>query len=305
MIRKYWSLLIIAGFLVTLSSCLKTDPPFDVVGQYVSDTTAIGNYIRDHHINGIKLSSGVVIVVDNLGKGVKALTTNTIEVGYTGKLFSNGSIFQTSSITSQLSGLIDGWKIALTSLPAGSKATVYIPSVFGYGETGSGGGVPPNSILIFDLNFKRIILSDTEKNKFTTDTAAISKYLTDNSISTQLDSLGLRYSITNQGNLDSAINIWSPVKMTLTLKKLDVAQTLIKTYDYVPTDKFDGRIANFMRAINIVAPKMHSGGKATIYVPSAYGYATNALQDTSDGTTLVAPGTNFILEIEIDKVYHQ
>jgi FKBP-type peptidyl-prolyl cis-trans isomerase FkpA len=304
MMRKYCSFLIIAGFLVTLSSCLKTDPPFDVVGQYVSDTTAIGNYIRDNNINGIKLTSGVVIVVNTLGKGVKALTTNTIEVGYTGKLFSNGSVFESSTITQQLNGLIQGWQIALTSLPAGSKATVYIPSYFAYGETGSQNAVPPNSILIFDLNFKRIVLSDTEKNKFVTDTTAIWKFLTDNSIPTQRDSLGLRYSITNEGNLDSAINMWSPVKMTFTLKKLDVAQTLIKTYDYAPTDKFDGRISNFMRAINIVAPKIHSGGKATIYVPSGYGYATNALSDT-DGTTLVAAGANFILEIEIDKVYHQ
>jgi peptidylprolyl isomerase len=46
--------------------------------------------------------------------------------------------------------LIDGWQIILTTFSEGTKATLYIPSVYAYGAQGSG-PVPPNASVIFEI----------------------------------------------------------------------------------------------------------------------------------------------------------
>ncbi|NJM26827.1 MAG: hypothetical protein HC859_16510 [Bacteroidia bacterium] len=55
-----------------------------------------------------------------------------------------------------LSDLIVGWKLVLPLLPNGTKATLYIPSGFGYGnntirDENNEIVIPPNSILIFEV----------------------------------------------------------------------------------------------------------------------------------------------------------
>jgi FKBP-type peptidyl-prolyl cis-trans isomerase len=47
--------------------------------------------------------------------------------------------------------LIAGFRNGLLQLPAGSKATFYIPSRLGYGPGGAGSTIPGNSILIFEV----------------------------------------------------------------------------------------------------------------------------------------------------------
>jgi FKBP-type peptidyl-prolyl cis-trans isomerase FkpA len=303
---KYWSPFLLLIISVAFSSCLKTEEPFDVVGQYTADTIAISKYIKDHNINAVKLSSGVFVAVTKMGKGVKAMVTNIVDVDYKGKNLSTGNVFDQGNVSTTLASLIRGWQYALAAIPEGTEATIYIPSYWAYGQAGQG-SIPPNANLVFDITFNEIDYTTAEKNLFKSDTTKIFNYLKDNSIETEYDSLGLHYNITEVGSQspDSAvINIFSKVKVKMTLKTLADTPVLIKEFNYgpVPAQGFDSRISDFMRAVNIVAPKMHPGGKATVYVPSRYGFGPNQLVDT-DNSVLLQGNSNFILELEFIKVY--
>jgi FKBP-type peptidyl-prolyl cis-trans isomerase len=97
-------------------------------------------------------------VITTQGTGTKPTLTNSIKVKYKGTLLSNGQIFDqaNSAVVFKLSSLITGWKIGFQLLPAGSKATLYIPSGLAYG-TGSVGSIPPNSNLIFEVELFEVI----------------------------------------------------------------------------------------------------------------------------------------------------
>lgn len=87
-----------------------------------------------------------------------------IEVLYTAKLF-DGTVFYESDPAYPdfiyLSDAIPGWQLALPNFQIGAKGTIIIPSRLGYGEDGLTDEygdviVPPNSILIFDLQLVEI-----------------------------------------------------------------------------------------------------------------------------------------------------
>lgn len=100
------------------------------------------------------LPSGVLYSVIKEGKGKKPLDSDAIEVYYSGTLI-NGKQFDATEpghpATLKVSSLIAGWKQALTSMPAGSKWHIVIPSQLAYGERGVGNDIGPNEVLVFDV----------------------------------------------------------------------------------------------------------------------------------------------------------
>ena len=47
--------------------------------------------------------------------------------------------------------VIKGWDEGIGYFNKGAKGTIYIPSSLGYGPSGAGGVIPPNAVLIFDI----------------------------------------------------------------------------------------------------------------------------------------------------------
>ena len=72
-----------------------------------------------------------------------------------GKEFDN-SIKRGEPATFPLGGVIRGWTEILQLMPVGSKWRVYIPSELGYGDRGAGAAIPPNAILIFEIELLEI-----------------------------------------------------------------------------------------------------------------------------------------------------
>ena len=66
----------------------------------------------------------------------------------TGTVFDQTAADKT--FTYALTGLIKGWQIGIPLMKKGGKATFYVPSELGYGGNDMG-VIPPNSILIFDI----------------------------------------------------------------------------------------------------------------------------------------------------------
>ncbi len=139
------------------------------------DQIAIANYLSENQIpaDQVQQINGVSYVITQLGTGPKTTCLeNIITVKYQGRLLS-GTIFDPSvngdnnpdndidweenEVNFRLSTLILGWQIVLPSIPAGTKLTIYIPSVFGYGISGGANGViPSHAPLIFDMELVRI-----------------------------------------------------------------------------------------------------------------------------------------------------
>lgn len=97
-------------------------------------------------------ASGLSYKIERQGTGAVAKDGQEVKVVYTGRLV-DGTVFDSSegqAVPFSTSDVIPGFKEALTTFPAGTKATIYIPQELGYGMNGSE-RIQPGSYLIFDI----------------------------------------------------------------------------------------------------------------------------------------------------------
>ncbi|MDO4211746.1 MAG: FKBP-type peptidyl-prolyl cis-trans isomerase [Bacteroidales bacterium] len=101
------------------------------------------------------LGGGVFYKELKAGTGAKPGQDSEVRVNYEGRLI-DGTVFDSSYERGQeasfpVSGVIQGWQIALKAMPVGSTWEVYIPQYYGYGSQGSGPKIPPYSALVFKV----------------------------------------------------------------------------------------------------------------------------------------------------------
>lgn len=114
---------------------------------------------------GIKTtSSGLQYEVLTEGTGKKPLASDTVKVHYRGTLI-DGTEFDSSykrgePISFPLNGVIPGWTEGLQLMTEGSKYRLFIPSALGYGAAGAGAKIPPNSVLVFEVELLGINKGD-------------------------------------------------------------------------------------------------------------------------------------------------
>jgi len=122
-----------------------------------------------------ELATGVVMIYTNQSNGEKPRSVDKVLIDYAG-FFENGKLFDTSwvdvakeqgqydekrdenggykpfpMIYNETAGLVPGFREAMLNMNVGDKARIFIPSYLGWGERGSGGVIPPNANVIFDL----------------------------------------------------------------------------------------------------------------------------------------------------------
>jgi FKBP-type peptidyl-prolyl cis-trans isomerase FkpA len=93
-------------------------------------------------------------VIDDTKNGNKINVTDTLTVFYKGWLLSNSKVFDqtvTKPINFPLNALIPGWQTALSQCNVGNKVRIWLPSGQAYGIRNLGTDIPPNSILVFDI----------------------------------------------------------------------------------------------------------------------------------------------------------
>lgn len=99
-----------------------------------------------------------------VGTGREAEPGFNVTVHYTGWLYDEaaegkkGKKFDSSLDRKQpfnffLGGgqVIQGWDEGFAGMKIGGKRTLIIPSEMGYGARGAGGAIPPNAVLVFDV----------------------------------------------------------------------------------------------------------------------------------------------------------
>lgn len=108
----------------------------------------------------VTLPSGLQYEVIKEGKGPKPTATSNVSVHYTGSL-TNGQVFDSSiergePTSFEVGGVIRGWTEALQLMSVGSKWKLFIPADLAYGTQGVQGTIPPNAVLIFDVELLAI-----------------------------------------------------------------------------------------------------------------------------------------------------
>jgi peptidylprolyl isomerase len=105
-----------------------------------------------------KRASGLYVQDLTVGTGAVALRGKTAVVRYTGWM-SNGTQFDSGEVSVTLGSnhTIAAWEEGLLGMRVGGKRRLVVPPNLGYGERGSGTRIPPNSVLVFDMEVTEIL----------------------------------------------------------------------------------------------------------------------------------------------------
>ncbi|WP_018279212.1 peptidylprolyl isomerase [Capnocytophaga cynodegmi] len=110
-----------------------------------------------------KTESGLFYKITNQGSGKKPKAGDEVAVHYTGMLLDK-TVFDSSyrrnqplTFTVGVGRVIEGWDEGILLLREGDKARFVIPPDLAYGSQGAGGIIPPNALLIFDVELVKII----------------------------------------------------------------------------------------------------------------------------------------------------
>lgn len=133
----------------------------DISTQSQMDEKIIKKYLNQNKIKATKTPSGLYYNITQKGLGPTAAKGKKVTMNYTGRLM-NGNIFDSNtdpkfghvspfSFTLGMGQVIKGWDEGVQLLQLGSKGTFFIPSDMAYGPNGMGQQIPPNSVLMFDV----------------------------------------------------------------------------------------------------------------------------------------------------------
>ncbi|MCH2543203.1 MAG: FKBP-type peptidyl-prolyl cis-trans isomerase [Candidatus Atelocyanobacterium sp. ALOHA_A2.5_9] len=110
----------------------------------------------------ITTTSGLQYIDIREGEGVEPKAGQFVSVHYVGTL-ENGKKFDSSYDRKQpfsfkigVGQVIKGWDEGVSSMKVGSQRKLIIPSNLGYGSRGAGNVIPPNSVLIFNIELLSI-----------------------------------------------------------------------------------------------------------------------------------------------------
>ena len=114
----------------------------------------------------VTTASGLQTIDTVVGAGASPRPNQTAVVHYTGWLYQNGQKgkkFDSSVDRSEpfefpvgAGRVIKGWDEGVASMKVGGKRTLIVPPNLGYGASGAGGVIPPNTTLMFDVELIRL-----------------------------------------------------------------------------------------------------------------------------------------------------
>ena len=121
---------------------------------------------------GVKtLPSGLQYKVIKEGAGPTPTADDSVTVHYRGA-FIDDNEFDNSHKRGEpavlpVGGVISGWTEALQLMKVGSQWQIFVPPELAYREAGAGGVIPPNAVLIFDVELISIVKEEKAAEKQT------------------------------------------------------------------------------------------------------------------------------------------
>jgi FKBP-type peptidyl-prolyl cis-trans isomerase FkpA len=171
--------------LVVLLSCDQQPfgfggPVYDREGNLATDRVRIAEHLEVAEYDSlyrIHDPSGVVVIVQEEGEGSRPNSGNVVYTNYIGSIMDDGVVFDTNledvaiehdiynedrnyrifdffvGMPTNQGGAIEGFSYGFRRLRSGSKAVLIIPSPLGYQDNPNIPMVPPNSVLVFEVDF--------------------------------------------------------------------------------------------------------------------------------------------------------
>jgi FKBP-type peptidyl-prolyl cis-trans isomerase FkpA len=153
-------LIVIVAAAIAMVSCSKSEqcpysPPTSVASA--AEVANLKLWLDTNSLPYQEHPSGIFYQVISPGSGATANVCSNVTVKYLGRL-TTGAPFDSSykkypnGITFALGQLIAGWQHGIPLVKVGGSIILYIPPSLGYGSSGNGPLVPPNSNLVFNID---------------------------------------------------------------------------------------------------------------------------------------------------------
>ncbi len=126
----------------------------DSIWQRQADMQLINEMITTGKIDVKENTGGVYYKMMKEGTGRQVSVNDTVVAFYKGYLFNDGLVFDQTKdkpATFPLSRLIKGWQIGVPLCRVGGKIKLVIPSDLAYSIRTRAAKIPPNSILVFEI----------------------------------------------------------------------------------------------------------------------------------------------------------
>ncbi len=143
-----------------LNGDFKTTPVVNVAShidslqQHKNELDYIQQAIASGKTDASEVKDDVYYVMLKEGTGRQVALTDTVVVHYKGYLLSDGTVFdqtRENPATFPLNRLIRGWHIGVPLCKVGGKIKIIIPSALAYSIRTRSPKIPPNSILVFEV----------------------------------------------------------------------------------------------------------------------------------------------------------
>ncbi len=152
-------------------------PTYDVDANLAIDSVKIENFLDTARIDSIYRihdPSGIIVIVQEEGEGTRPTSGNVVYSDYIGSLMEDGSVFDTNleqvaidngifiegrqydvfNFVMGSGSVITGWDIGFRRVRPRTKGIMIIPSPYGYRNQESNDRIPPNSVLLFEFDFR-------------------------------------------------------------------------------------------------------------------------------------------------------
>jgi len=154
-------LFLIVAFLSVFAACNKSEKCPYTASTAVAPASEVANlkaFLDANLLPCTQHSSGIFYQVVTPGAGATASVCSDVTVKYSGRISTSATPFDqnTTGVAFTLGQLIPGWQIGIPLIKPGGSIILYIPPSLGYGSSGSGAAIPPNSNLVFTIDLVNV-----------------------------------------------------------------------------------------------------------------------------------------------------
>lgn len=284
--------LLLAG-LFLFAACGNDDDSLSEAEQLTLDLEIIDTYLTANNLTTQSTDSGLHYIIEEEGTGELPDADQPIIFQYSGS-FTDGSFWAESFYGPEVFWLLQtppGFQEGIPMFKIGSKGKIILPSALAFGPQGST-TVPPNSVMIFDIELPELCLSDSTfaSKQACLDDIKINQYLTENNLTAEKSASGLYYIIEDEGIGNALPTLADEVKVLYTGYLLDDT-VFDQTVNNTPVEfVLSGVIEGWKEGIRLFKKE----GKGKLFIPSAMAYGSSP----PDGS-IIPSNAVLIFDIEL------